>query len=735
MNVPSNHKWSFSTIGGVKRVNLENGNDLRALPLLDQKLWTALSCPVQGLEIDANTLQLIDADGDGQIRVPEILQAVNWLLDLIKDPNELFLQKDSMPLSSIVESEHGKYLLETAKIILSNLGKAEATSICVEDTSDLSKIFAGTKFNGDGVITEDASEDANIKQLIRDIILCVGSALDRSGKEGINEALIKQFYEEAEAWSVWQQKASAEADTILPFGANTATAYESYKAIKAKVEDYFLRCRLASFDPASKDVLNQLNSRIEAITQKDLSSIVSEIETYPIAKVDETPTLNLVSGLNPAWEQAVSLFKFSVVDVVFGPKQTINENDWRSIVTKFEAYEAWKASEKVTIVASLGEEKITFALQDATKETLFKLIQSDLELLDEVEAMAEVEKLVRYHRDLFRLLRNFVTFFDFYTAGIKAVFQAGTLYIDQRSCDLCIRVNDMSRHNAMVSLSGMFLFYCNCVSKTTGEEILIVAALTNGDIDNLIEGRKAIFYDRKGNDYDATIIKIIENPISIRQAFWTPYRRVAKFINTQVNKFASDQDKKVDQHATSKVSDAASKADAHASNAVVAQPVAPAVVVAQAAPEEPFDIGKFVGIFAAIGLAVGAIGTALASVFSGFMALAWWKIPIAIFAIIMLISGPSMIIAWLKLRKRNLAPILDANGWAINARANVNITFGKYLTHLASLPLGSKVNLNDPFKRKGMPIWQRLLIAGIVLGLAVYLLAHFGVIHFDWLYS
>jgi MFS family permease len=147
------------------------------------------------------------------------------------------------------------------------------------------------------------------------------------------------------------------------------------------------------------------------------------------------------------------------------------------------------------------------------------------------------------------------------------------------------------------------------------------------------------------------------------------------------------------------------------------------------APAPAFDIGKFVGIFAAIGLAIGAIGTALASIFAGFMALAWWKMPLAIFAIMMLISLPSMIIAWLKLRKRNLAPILDANGWAINAKATVNITFGNNLTHLAALPLGSSINFNDPFKSKGMPIWQRLLIAAFIIGIIVYLLVHFGVIH------
>ncbi|HRD40454.1 MAG TPA: hypothetical protein PLC65_17630, partial [Bacteroidia bacterium] len=96
------------------------------------------------------------------------------------------------------------------------------------------------------------------------------------------------------------------------------------------------------------------------------------------------------------------------------------------------------------------------------------------------------------------------------------------------------------------------------------------------------------------------------------------------------------------------------------------------------------------------GLAVGAIGSAIGSAIAGFIGLKWWQMPIAVLGIILLISGPSMIIAFLKLRKRNLAPILDANGWAINAQATVNIQFGNVLTHLATLPAGAKINLNDP---------------------------------------
>ncbi len=103
------------------------------------------------------------------------------------------------------------------------------------------------------------------------------------------------------------------------------------------------------------------------------------------------------------------------------------------------------------------------------------------------------------------------------------------------------------------------------------------------------------------------------------------------------------------------------------------------------------------GIFAAIGLAVGALGTALAAMMSGFLALIWWQMPIAILGLLLIISGPSMVLAWFKLRQRNLSPLLDANGWAVNTNAKVSIAFGATLTVLASLPKGAKRELKDPF--------------------------------------
>jgi hypothetical protein len=80
-------------------------------------------------------------------------------------------------------------------------------------------------------------------------------------------------------------------------------------------------------------------------------------------------------------------------------------------------------------------------------------------------------------------------------------------------------VNDMGKQNAQAGASGMFLVYCNCRNKKLNKTMDIVAAVTVGDIKNITVGKNAIFYDRKGNDWDATVTKIIDNPISISQAF------------------------------------------------------------------------------------------------------------------------------------------------------------------------------------------------------------------------
>src|SRR5690606_36342466 len=98
------------------------------------------------------------------------------------------------------------------------------------------------------------------------------------------------------------------------------------------------------------------------------------------------------------------------------------------------------------------------------------------------------------------------------------MFQAGTLYLDSRSCALVVRVDDPGKHAPLAGLSKCYLAYC-ALRRPGGETLQVAAVFSGGDSDYLMVGRNGVFYDRKGRDWDATITKIVDNPISIRQAF------------------------------------------------------------------------------------------------------------------------------------------------------------------------------------------------------------------------
>ncbi len=683
------YSWKFFRAGGFDQVKLETGADLANLDQLDQKLWVALACPTQGLEFDAKTLALIDTDKDGRIRSPEITAAAKWAASALKNPDTLLKGAAALPLDNINDATpEGKQLLASAKQILANLGKPGAAEISVEDTSDTVKIFAQTNFNGDGIVPADAAGDEATKAVINDIIACLSAATDRSGKPGVDEAKLDQFFADAQAFVDWQGKMP------LPLGNETTAAADAVRAVKAKVDDYFARCRLAAFDARAIAALNRQEAEYFAIAAKDLSITAAEVAGFPLARIEAGKALPLTEGVNPAWAGLLAALQPFV-----GGKTALSEADWTALTLKLAPYEAWLAGKAGGSVERLGADRVRAILAGKGREAVTALIVQDKALEAEANAIVTVDKLVRYHRDLVKLLNNFVSFRDFYGRREKAIFQAGTLYLDQRSCELCLGVEDAGRHATMAALAGTYLAYCDCVRKATGEKRQIVAAFTGGDSDNMMVGRNGIFYDRQGRDWDATVTKIVDNPISIRQAFWAPYKKFIRMIEEQVAKRAA-------------AADAASTAQLQ----TTAGQVSGTQAVPPPAPMKKIDTGTL----AAIGLVLTTLLAALGGIFGVFAKLPLWQMPLAIIGIILAISIPSMILAWLKLRKRNLGPILDANGWAVNAKAKVNVPFGAALTGVAVLPAGAQRDLVDPFAEKKTN-WPLILAFVVVLGAAALL--------------
>ena len=705
------YKWNFDNIGGCSRVRIASGQDIAHLDELDVKMWTVLSCPVKGLEIEEKSLKYMDRDADGKIRVNDVISVAKWMTGALKNPDLLLEGKDWVDIAEIdAENEVGLKLGKAAKQILFNLGK-EGERISLADTADIAAIFAKTRYNGDGVITVTSTDDAAEKEVIAAALESTGGTMDRSGEMGVTAAQVEAFYTELKAYSDW-----CAAEVAAPFADKTDAVIAAYQALDAKMKDYFMRSRLAAFSPDSTSALDVQTSRIEAISAENLSVKGDEIASYPIARITGKEELDLTASINPAWVAQFQVVKEAAIEA---GKKTLTEADWTAIGAKFTAYTAWKAAKAGASVEKLGIAKVNEMLQQDKKAALLDIVAQDLALKEEAENIEMVDMFLYMLRDFYRLLRNFITFNDFYKKDkdISAIFQSGTLIIDQRACRFCMKVENMGAHNATAATSGMYLVYCDCTTKTSAAKLQIVAAVTVGEVGNLIVGKNAVYYDNAGVEWDAVITKVVDNPISVMQAFWNPYRRMATAVENLINKSAAEKDAKMMANATAKIN--------AAPTSLPAAPAEGADPAAKPAATPPFDIAKFAGIFAAIGMAVGMIGSALAALAKELFALTWWQLLLTFAAILLIISGPSMVMAWMKLRRRNIAPLLNANGWAVNAAAKISIPFGNTLTDVAKFP---KMKLKDPYAKAGMPVWAKVLITLCILAGAAAAAWYFGLI-------
>jgi len=685
------HQWKFFRAGGFDQVLLETGDDLCSLAQLDKKLWSALSCPVTGVEFDQRTLQMLDSDNDGHIRVPEIIAAAEWAGSCLSDRQQLVNGSEGVRLAAISgETAEGAQVLDAARTLLANLGKADVELITVADTCDSETILAQTRFNGDGIITAASTGDEQLAAWVTDIISCLGSETDRSGEAGITGDLIEQFSTDSAAWLEWREQQPEGAAIPEP-----EEAMRLWHAVKAKVDDFFIRCRMAVYDSRAVTIFNSSDETLTALAPRNLSEMSDDIAALPLSAVTPSLSLNLEQGLNPAWQADIETLRRILIYPLLGDIAILSEGQWQELQSAVVRYETWWSARIESPVTVLGMERLNQWNNEETGTKLRALIDQDLALKPAFDAIVEVERLTRYCRDLLSLANNFVSFRDFYTGHGKAIFQAGSLFLDGRSFELCITVTDVAKHALLANLSRVYLVYCECIRNGGSDKMTIAAAITDGDSDQLLVGRNGIFYDRKGQDWDATIVRIIEHPISIRQAFWDPYKRIGKMVGEALQKIAAARSKATEEKAVAELIPAGTKKPD-------AKPAPPA-----------FDVGKFAGIFAAVGLAIGAIGTAIASILTGFFKLPWWQMPLVIIAIMLLISGPSVFLAWFKLRQRNLGRLLDANGWAVNTRAKINIPFGASLTGIARLPFGAVTSLFDPFAEKQRP-WKSWLCALLI---------------------
>ena len=300
----SNYKWQYCSLGGTKRVCITSGEDIAHLAELDQKLWTVLSCPVKGLELDERTLDLIDFDRDGKIRAEEVITAANWLCSVVKDKNMILQGHDYIDLADFnTDNEEGVQMRDCAAELLKIMG-LEKTTITLPELNEFLADY--------------------------------------------DENCAKDLESSLESLSV---KSS-------PYGANSDDAVSAVDAIRDKVTDYFLRCKFIQFHDDCATALDVSAEKVAEISEKNFATNIEEISKYPLSKPRADALLPIKEGINPAWQSQFAKVKELVLDVDYPGKDTLTEDEWNAVVAKIDDYVAAKDEETKNINEG-HEEKLT----------------------------------------------------------------------------------------------------------------------------------------------------------------------------------------------------------------------------------------------------------------------------------------------------------------------------------------------------------------------------------------
>lgn len=511
------YKWKWTKEGRMAQVRFVTGEDIARLAELDQKCWAALSMPTTGVRFDARMLELMDADGDGRIRTPEVIAAIDFL---------------------------------------------KAKNVNLDDLLKPSEA--------------DEKKLADVLARQADLAASAPSAADK------------------QALADWEAKGKT--PEVAVFGEATAAGEAALAAVESVIDAFF-----------------------------------APPEDMPLVTEAPDVTLPLRDHLNPKHLEAIMAFADACVKPVLGDGVTsIDRIGWKKVKAAFAPYRAWVAAKPVMNAGKLGD------------------------LVDE-------ERVLRYKLHLLEFLENFVSMRRLYAADESATFQMGTLRIDGKEMSLCFHVASEAAHSALSGKSNCCVLYLKLTRPSEKAERSVCAVVTAGAVAQLYVGRNGVFFDRDGKDWDAVVTKVVENQVSLAEAFWAPWRKLGEGVASTVKKFLGDK-----QAAAQKNVEAGTQ-NAQAGGAAMASSVA------------------------AIGIGVGMMGTAVAAIAAAVKGMGALQIALSIVAIVLVVSLPSVILTWFKLRQRDLGAILNAGGWAINRPMRFSMKRARAFTKCAGNPLICRV--------------------------------------------
>jgi len=684
----ASNRLVFEKYAGVRQLRIEKAEDLLALEDLEEPFWMATSAPVHQFSCDLALLRTLDPEGNQRIRSCDIRKSVSWLfqrlgnLDRITHRDEFLFLRDLDP-----DSEEGRDLGEAGVTILRNLGEPEDGQLTLDRVRERMQVLARDDRNGDGVVPPSSVEDPRLRSFVRDIIETVGGVADMNGALGVDSTRLDRFLESVQALLDWRRQVSGSGarpgDDLFPLGDATSEGHELVTRLAEPIDSYFTLCRVAELNESLGKEVPHPGVGTEAF--EDNEKALQYLRQSPIARPQPSAGLRIDHQVNPFYREDLHNLEKTVLAPILGSSlegSVLRESAWHSVKKAFEPFENWLSQKPGGQVERLGPETLKSYLRGDLAERLRKRIREDLAAGPELAALRDFERLLLLQRWLLDLCNNFVSFPYLYDPDRRAMFETGRLVLEGRYFNLNVRVEDVESHSSAARRSGTFLLYSQVIGSRAEKDYFVVTPVTAGSVEGLVVGKRGVLFDLSGEERDTVILKVVANPVSLSQATFAPLRRLASLLLSATERVGSGTEKQVETTVLGK----AGSIGADLGGKVAGLDGGASILPSQkpGSPDEKGSGGLLAGareVVLAGGVTVAALVSSFAYVTKTLSDMQTiYPILVVLFLGVGLVLVPTGLVAYTRLRARNLGAILEASGWALNSPMRITPKMSRILS-------------------------------------------------------
>lgn len=708
----------YRRFGGSIHVRCDTFAQLREAVQIPETQWVATAAPTSAFLVDATFLKHLDADGNDRVRVDELQAATAWLAARLNTGAGVDARKDVLVVAHLAADQPALKAAAATVIAAVPAGASEHD----KDQVTLAQVRAADAplrergENGDGIVAPKHLPE-KVRGLGAQVMGLFPETKNRAGESGLAPDTLAAFKTARADLLAHVEKKAA----IFVWGEDSLARAQRIFAVKDKLDEHYLLCRLVASQPDARERFRLATDRIERLVG-DRAAMEQALAALPICPPDPAGVIAFSTlHRGPSFE-LLSSFAKDVLAPTLGQGEQLPESAWRELVGKADAILAWQATFDGSPVKGMVD---TLKGLDDDLAALDAAQQQDLARKDALQAIADLEKVILFQRHLLDFANSFLAMPDVYT-NRRALYERGWGVLAGRRYEMSVLVPDLAAHQAATSNGTTCIIYGKVEDKTGGT-FEVAMPKTRGWSTELQPGKRGVFYDLKGTEYDLTVTHVVRHPVSVIEAALSPFLRIGEMVKGKLaglNAGVDEAIQKKSQVVSVKI-DGATAAASAAVKPLTDKGAAAAATPAPdpAAPAPAVAPGGMGNALAMGGLAVAAVGSSVAFIANQLKALTLGDVVSIILIGFLAVALPSGFVGWLKLRRRNIAELLEGAGWALNDRLRLTPNLTARITQTPSRVPGSSLELMATPAAPGEPEashtgWK---ILGVVVVLLVVL--------------